>query len=122
MRAAQLEVKPLSLGKQVWETNPFLRSVFDRNDGQELKRPRISIEHGTARSSTDSARTVPDITKQISLHVPRVRPETKHLVSSNPEAGRQQAINAWLQIIKIDLNESLTGRQILKFLRIILVR
>jgi len=40
------------------------------------------------------------------------------LISNNPEASRQQAINSWLEILKLDLEESVTGKQILKILRL----
>ena len=100
------------------ESNRVIRSILGDEIDTLYKRPRISLEHQPRSSgSMSSPASKDELARQVKLGVPRVRPSTGHLFSSDPESGRQQAINAWLQIIKLDLNESLTGRQILTVLK-----
>ena len=114
LAAAQMDVPAFQIGRLPWERSTFLRQVLGQESESVFKRPRITLERNVTVSTASSSASV-ELRKEISLHIPRVKPDTKHLVSSNPEAGRQQAINAWLQILKLDLHESITGRQIVKF-------
>ena len=67
-------------------------------------------------SASSSTGRSEGIKAQIQKAIPRLKPGTGHLVSNNPEAGRQQAVNVWTELIKIELNSSTVGRQLLDIL------
>ena len=119
LSSAQLAVPTERVGNFPWETNSLLAEVFGVPVRLEpdFKRPRIIHELVPLVVAESSSKTRSDnIKAQVLKAVPRIRPGTAHLSSNNPEAGRQQAINAWLEIIKLDLHESTVGRQILDIL------
>ena len=59
--------------------------------------------------------SLPD-SKRIKMAIPRVQPSTGHHRASDPEASRARSLDAWLQILKIDLQQSSMGRQVLRIL------
>ena len=119
LRAAQRTNDTVRVGVMPWEANSLMQHVF--SDGNLLqpmpKQPRLSTEILSSSSTLDRPPVLQsDLKEQIKQKVPRVRPSTNHLTSSDPEASRQQAINSWLVILKMDLEESITGRQIQRIL------
>ena len=120
LSSAQLAVEPGRLGSFPWESNALLAEVFGGpvQLEPEFKRPRIEHEYpaGASTSSKPEAGLNQALKAQLKKVVPRCNLSTGHLTSNAPEAGRQQAINAWLSIIKLDLNSSTVGRQIISIL------
>ena len=103
-----------------WETNPWLRKILGNDDSSEIKRPRLSMitEVESSATSSGSARQVDSIEpKPSSSAISKVSPLTSHLGASDPEPDRQKANEAWLLILKIDLSESMVGRQIERILK-----
>ena len=116
--SAQLSVPQLqAAAKFPWETNRVIRNILGDRTDIDFKRPRISLEQSTTSSSSTAAPlSKDDLARQVKLAVPKVRPSTGHLFCSDPEASRDQALNAWMQLLKLDLGESVTDRQIAKIL------
>ena len=119
LRAAQGTNETLRVGVMPWEANSLMEQVFGGGDWLQprLKQPRLSSYVPSSSSASDKPAAVQaDLKEQLKKAVPRVRPSTTHLISNDPESGRQQGINSWLTILKMDLEESITGRQIIKIL------
>jgi len=100
-----------------WERNKVMRELFGCQS-TELKRPRLNTagppvnDTFTGGGGNGSASASSQVQKELRLHVPMIRPSTTHLSVTEPELDRQKALDAWLQILKIDLGCSIAGRQI----------
>ena len=94
-------------------------STIFGTDSFAMKRPRLSlVDPGSAEvaaSSSTPSRPL-ETQSQPSLKISKIRPSTTHLRSVDPESDRQRALEAWLQVLKIDLSCSVTGRLITKTL------
>ena len=104
LNAAQISVPADRVGALPWESNQFLADVFGDpvTLEPEFKRPRIVHDIVPAALSSESKSVhVENMKSHIKKSIPRVKPNTSHLTSNEPEAGRQQAINAWLELIKV---------------------
>jgi hypothetical protein len=120
LSAALLLVPAASPVRFPWERGKVMQQLFGDDSAPEIKRPRLNIAGPpvnvtcTAGASNDSASASSQFQKELRLHVPRIRPSTMHLSVTEPELDRQKALDAWLQVLKIDLRYSIAGRQIIR--------
>ena len=116
--AATLSMQSTTTLRLPWEKGSLMQNIFGNVSEQALKRPRLSLvagpaDHSIARSSSDMPS---EARREVQLRVPRVKPTTHHLRSTEPEGERLRALEAWLQILRLDLEQSATGRQVLRIL------
>jgi hypothetical protein len=119
LASASLQLESTTGIRMPWESNRLLASIFGASEEQSsLKRPRLNL----ASSSDDREIAVPAISsstsssREVRKVLPRIRPNTTHLSVTEPETERQRSLDAWLQILKIDLGQSTVGRQIKRIL------
>ena len=93
--AAQLNVASEQIGSLPWEGNPLMSSIFGTSLPlvPEWKRPMITHEVSNASTSSNASGLAAEMRSRVKKAVPRIKPETAHLISNDPEAGRQQATN-----------------------------
>ena len=117
--AATLTVQSSTNLRMPWENGPLMRTVFGNSDEQILKRPRLSLVAAPSMeaSSSSSSNMPTETRREVQLRIPRIKPTTHHLRSTEPEGERQRALEAWLQVLRLNLEESATGRQVIRILR-----
>ena len=117
LNAATLSMDSSTTLKFPWKKTKLMQNIFGNVNEQALKRPRLPLVAGPPEHSNASSSSVPLEAKcELQLRIPRVRLTTSHLRSAEPEGERQRALEAWLQISKLDLEQSTTGRQIMRIL------
>ena len=93
LRAAQGTNEILRVGVMPWEANSLMDQVFGGGDWLQprLKQPRLSNYVPSSSSASDKPAAVQaELKEQLKKAVPRVRPLTTHLISNDPESGRQE--------------------------------